>query len=60
MRFIPTLYRSKAGLNNKEIIKLRRREKGIEFLLKAFDSGNETLGGKTVRKMGCCIATWRN
>lgn len=46
MRFIPTLCRSNAGLNNKEIIKLWKREKGIEFLLKAFDSGNETLGGK--------------
>lgn len=47
MRLILTLYRSNAELNNKEIIKLWRREKGIEFLLRTFDSGNGMLGGET-------------
>jgi len=43
MRFIPS--RSNAELNNKEIIKLRKREKGIEFFLRTFDGGNELLEG---------------
>lgn len=46
MRFVSTLCGSNAGLNNSEIIKLWGREKGIEFLLRAFDSHNETLRGK--------------